>query len=43
MNEQRQRAADWHGNQAVKAYRRRDYEAYVRHVRIADKIWAEVK
>jgi hypothetical protein len=43
MKEQRQRAADWHGIQAVKAYRRRDYEAYVRHARIADQLWQEGK
>ena len=42
MNETtRQRAADWHGVQAIKAYRRRDYETMVRHLRIADQIWGE--
>jgi hypothetical protein len=35
--------AQWHGIQAVKAYRRKDYDAYVRHVRIADKLWKEIK
>ena len=35
----RSNAADWHGLQAVKAYRRKDLDAYVRHVRIADKLW----
>lgn len=39
----RQRAADWHGNQAVKAYRKRDYAAYTRHAKIADKIWSEAR
>jgi hypothetical protein len=34
-----QNAANWHGIQAVKAYRRKDYDAYVRHTRIADKLW----
>jgi hypothetical protein len=40
-SETRQRAGDWHGIQAVKAYRRRDYEAYIRHAKIAEAIWAE--
>lgn len=35
----RSNAADWHGAQAVKAYRRKDMDTYVRHVRIADKLW----
>jgi len=35
-------AADWHGVQAVKAYRRKDMDAFVRHVRIADQLWADV-
>jgi hypothetical protein len=39
MSDTRQRAGDWHGIQAIKAYRRRDYEAYVRHARIADRLW----
>lgn len=39
--ETRQRAADWHGVQAVKAYRRKDYEAFTRHIKIADKLWRE--
>lgn len=29
-------AADWHATQALKAYRKRDYETYVRHIRIRD-------
>lgn len=33
------RVADWHGAQAAKAYRRRDRVAYIRHARIADKLW----
>ena len=32
----RSNAADWHGEQAVKAYHRRDMGAYVRHAQIAD-------
>jgi hypothetical protein len=32
-------AADWHGGQAVKAYRRKDMDAFVRHVKIADQLW----
>lgn len=35
----RSNAGDWHGQQAVKAYRRKDMASYVRHVRIADKLW----
>lgn len=30
---------DWHGEQAAKAYREGDTEAYVRHIAIADKLW----
>jgi hypothetical protein len=36
-------AANWHGAQAAKAYRRRDMVTYLRHVRIADKLWRRVK
>jgi hypothetical protein len=36
-------AADWHGLQAVKAYRRKDMDAFVRHVRVADQLWADVR
>ena len=36
-------AANWHGVQAVKAYRRKDMDTYVRHVRIADQLWADVR
>ena len=43
MTATRQRAGDWHGVQAMKAYKRRDYEAYLRHSKIADAIWSEVK
>ena len=39
MLERRQRAADWHGEQAAKAYRRKDMGAYVRHAQIADRLW----
>lgn len=35
----RSNAADWHGVQAVKAYKRKDMDAFVRHVRIADQLW----
>jgi hypothetical protein len=41
MREVRQRAADWHGVQAMKAYRRKDYPAYLRHTRIAESLWKE--
>lgn len=37
--QRRLNAADWHGEQAVKAYRRKDMVAYVRHVQIADYLW----
>lgn len=40
MSETLQRAADWHGNQAVKAYRRRDWKAFKRHAAIADRLWS---
>jgi hypothetical protein len=36
-------AADWHGTQAVKAYRRKDMDAFVRHVRIADQLWRNLR
>jgi hypothetical protein len=32
-------AADWHATMALKAYRKRDYEAYTRHICIADGLW----
>ena len=38
----RERAGDWHGIQAMKAYRRRDYPAYIRHARLAELLWKEV-
>jgi hypothetical protein len=41
-SEQRVRCGDWHGQQAIKAYRRKDYEAYIRHARIAELLWKEV-
>jgi hypothetical protein len=34
----REATADWHATQALKAYRKRDYETYVRHIRIADDL-----
>ena len=37
----RSNAANWHGAQAAKAYRRRDMVTYLRHVRIADKLWSK--
>lgn len=40
-SEGRMRAGDWHGNQAIKAYRRRDYDAYRRHARIAEILWKD--
>jgi hypothetical protein len=33
-------AADWHATQALKAYRKRDYETFTRHIRIADQLRA---
>jgi hypothetical protein len=35
-----QRIADWHGEQAAKAYRENDMVAYARHAAIADRLWA---
>lgn len=32
--------ADWHATQAIKAYRKRDYETFTRHIRIADQLRA---
>lgn len=34
-----QRVADWHGEQAAKAYRKRDMKTYIRHARRADRLW----
>ena len=31
-------AADWHAHQAMKAYRKRQYDVYRRHIRIADEL-----
>jgi hypothetical protein len=31
-------AADWHAAMALKAYRKRDYQTYTRHIRIADQL-----
>jgi hypothetical protein len=31
-------AADWHATQAIKAYRRRQYGLYRRHIKIADEL-----
>jgi hypothetical protein len=41
MTDTRQRCGDWHGVQAMKAYRRKDYDAYRRHARIAELLWKE--
>lgn len=37
------RVAEWHGAMAIKAYRKRDYETYIRHIRIADIYWSKCK
>jgi hypothetical protein len=37
--QRRLRAADWHGEQAAKAYRRKDMDSFVRHSLIADYLW----
>ena len=31
-------AADWHATMAMKAYRKRQYADYRRHIRIADEL-----
>jgi hypothetical protein len=31
-------AADWHATMAMKAYRKRQYNDYLRHIRIADEL-----
>lgn len=31
-------AADWHATMALKAYRKRLYKDYTRHIRIADQL-----
>ena len=31
-------AADWHATMAIKAYRKRDWETYRRHIKLADDI-----
>lgn len=31
-------AADWHATMAIKAYRKREWDTYRRHIRIADKL-----
>ncbi|MGY3589317.1 hypothetical protein [Bradyrhizobium sp. USDA 4350] len=31
-------AADWHATMALKAYRKRDYDTYRRHITIADDL-----
>lgn len=38
MNTTISNAADWHANMALKAYRKRDYDTYVRHIKIADQL-----
>lgn len=32
--------ANWHGEQAIKAYRKRDYKTFRRHAAIADRLWS---
>jgi hypothetical protein len=32
-------AADWHVTMALKAYRKRAYADYRRHIKIADSLW----
>lgn len=31
-------AADWHATMAMKAYRKKDWKAYTRHIRICDDL-----
>lgn len=31
-------AADWHATMALKAYRKKDLDLYIRHIRIADQL-----
>ena len=31
-------AADWHATMAMKAYRKKQWEDYLRHIRIADAL-----
>lgn len=33
-----ERVADWHATVALKAYRKRDYKTFARHIRIADSL-----
>lgn len=35
--------ANWHAHQALKAYRKRDYPTYTRHIRIADQLRLKVR
>ncbi|WP_316235024.1 MULTISPECIES: hypothetical protein [unclassified Bradyrhizobium] len=30
--------ADWHAHHAIKAYRKKDYDAYRRHIHAADQL-----
>jgi len=34
-----QRVANWHGEQAAKAYRDDDMQSFLRHIAIADRLW----
>lgn len=36
-------AADWHAHHALKAYRKREYDAYTRHIREADILRADAQ
>lgn len=40
MKQMMLRVANWHGEQAAKAYRDNDMEGYLRHVAIADHLWS---
>jgi hypothetical protein len=35
-------AADWHATMAMKAYRKRQYNDYRRHIKIADELRSEL-
>lgn len=35
-------AADWHATMAMKAYRKKQWDAYRRHIRIADTLRSTV-
>jgi len=35
--------ANWHGAKAAEAYLSGDLDAYVRHLRLADRLWARAR